>query len=130
MTPNRPHAWQRVGPILLGVALIPWSTSSVAGDPAKHSRAQLRRGEEVAQEQCSACHIVAEKQQYSRLLELPTPSFKSVANRADTTEKSLHRFVTTTHWDLKTIPMTMPNPGLSNADTVAVIRYILSLKGQ
>lgn len=91
------------------------------------SAAQLRRGEEIAQLQCAACHVVSEKQKYPPLLENPAPSFQSIANRPQVSEAQLRHFIATTHWD-QTIPMTMPNPGLSKADTVAVIRYIMSLK--
>jgi mono/diheme cytochrome c family protein len=89
----------------------------------------VRRGEQIAQGQCSACHVVADKQEYPPLLKEPAPSFQSIADRPETSEKTLRQFVATTHWDLKTVPITMPNPELSKADTAAVIRYILSLKG-
>jgi mono/diheme cytochrome c family protein len=92
------------------------------------SNAQVRRGERLAQDQCSACHIVAQNQEYPPLLRDPAPSFQSIANRTDTTDKSLRHFVMTTHWDLKTVPITMPNQDLSKTDASAVIQYILSLK--
>lgn len=113
--------------ILLGAALVPWATK--AADAAASPSPQLRRGEQIAQERCSACHVVAEKQEFPVLLKQPTPSFKSIANRPATSEKSLRQFVATTHWDLNTVPITMPNPELSAAEGAAVIRYILSLKG-
>ena len=98
-----------------------------AGATANPDR-PVGRGEQIAQQQCSACHVVAEKQEFPPLLKEPAPSFKSIANRPDISEKTLRQFVVTTHWDLKTVPITMPNPELSKADTGAVIRYILSLK--
>jgi mono/diheme cytochrome c family protein len=91
--------------------------------------AEVRRGEQIARGQCSACHIVAQHQEYPPLLEQPGPSFQSIADRPDSTEKSLHRFVAATHWDQKSVPFTMPNPELSSQDMRAVIRYILSLRG-
>ncbi len=73
---------------------------------------------------------MAENQDYPPLLEQPTPTFPSIANRPDISEKKLRLFISTTHWDSKTIPLTMPNPELSRTDTAAVIRYILSSKVQ
>lgn len=84
----------------------------------------------MAQLQCAACHVVAAKQRYSPLLEDPAPSFKSIANRPQTSEAALRHFVATTHWDRQRVRVTMPNPGLSKTDIAAVSRYILSLKGR
>lgn len=106
----------------------PLAVSAAQGGDLASS--QVRRGERLAEEQCSACHIVAQNQEYPPLLRNPAPSFQSIANRPATNEKSLRHFVTTTHWDLKTVPVTMPNPELSKADTTAVIRYILSLQSR
>lgn len=112
--------------ILVSAALLPWVAQA---DGSVRSRPQIRRGEEIAQLQCSACHVVAEKQKYPPLLEDPAPSFKSIANRPQVSEAELRHFITTTHWDEKTVPLTMPNPGLTKPDIAAVIRYIVSLKG-
>jgi len=108
-------------------ALVPWAAR--ADDAAASHSAQVRRGEEVAQLQCAACHVVAEKQKYEPLLEDPAPSFHSIANWPKTSEATLRHFVATTHWDRQKLAVTMPNPGLSKSDIVAVSRYILSLKG-
>ena len=113
--------------IVLTAALVPWAAKAAdAASPIS----QLRRGERVAQEQCSACHLVAKKQQFLPLLKAPAPSFQSIADRPQTSETKLRVFLATTHWDLKTVPITMPNPHLSNADGAVVVRYILSLRGR
>ena len=62
------------------------------------------------------------------LLVNPAPSFSDVANRPGTSSHSLERFITATHWDLDKLPMSMPNPRLTKEETVAVARYILSLR--
>ncbi len=121
---------RRISQAVLGTALVAWATAATGADRAARRSAQVRRGEQIAQAQCSACHVVADKQEFSPILKEPAPSFKSIANRPMTSEESLRHFVATTHWDLKTVPLTMPNPELSKADSTAVIRYILSLKGQ
>ncbi len=115
---------------LLGV--LPWSAFEPAPVRAAepHPSAAIKRGEHVARIVCSACHVVANDQEYPPILDVPGPAFAVVANRPATTEKSLRHFITTTHWDLKTLPMTMPNPMLTPEDTRAVALYILSLRSQ
>ncbi len=128
MTSIRTGAGQGLAVMLMLVALAPGVGR--ATDAAASPGSQVRRGEEVAQLQCAACHVVAEKQKYAPLLEDPAPSFESIANRPQTSEAMLRHFVATTHWDQQTVSATMPNPGLSKRDIAAVSRYILSLKGR
>jgi mono/diheme cytochrome c family protein len=111
--------------LLLTTALAPWSMTTSA---AASLSSQVRRGEEVAQLKCSACHVVAEKQKYPPLLEDPAPSFQSIADRPQASNASLQHFLATTHWDRQSVAITMPNPGLSRTDIAAVSRYILSLR--
>jgi hypothetical protein len=42
----------------------------------------------------------------------------------------LRHFVVTTHWDEKTLPLTMPNPELMDPQIADVVAYILSLRTQ
>jgi len=95
---------------------------------AEPSQTSAARGEQLARLICSACHVVAADQEFPPLLRDPAPRFVDIANRPDTTEKSLRHFITTTHWDEKTLPMTMPNPELTEQQTIAVARYIVSLR--
>ncbi len=122
---------------LLGIAL--WllaSAASQAADapgaqsaPVAHARSgAVARGEHIARIICSACHVVAKDQEYPPMLDTPGPSFFDVANRPGTTEASLRHFIITTHWDERTLPMTMPNPMLTAEDTRAVAKYIVSLR--
>jgi mono/diheme cytochrome c family protein len=129
MTSIRISARQLSQAIFLAAALVPWAVTATSADSAAGPSPQVRRGEQIAQERCSACHIVADKQEYPVLLKVPTPSFQSIADRPETSEKKLRQFVATTHWDMKTVPISMPHPELSKAEAAAVIRYILSLKG-
>ncbi len=127
MSSSRTRARRVSQVILVTAALVPWAARlAVAASPS----AQVQRGEVVAQLQCSACHVVAENQKYPPLLENPAPSFQSIANRPQTSEAALRHFVAQTHWDQTTVPLTMPNPGLTKADIAAVVSYILSLKGR
>lgn len=90
----------------------------------------LARGEQIARQVCSACHVVAGDQEFPPLLHSREPSFREIANRPTTTQESIQKFITTTHWDQKTIPMTMPDPMLRPEQAVAVSRYIMSLRRQ
>jgi cytochrome c len=92
------------------------------------SRATIARGEHLARLVCSACHVVAADQEIPPLLQPPAPSFSSIAARPGTTAKSIRHFVMTTHWDMKTLPMTMPDMMIVPEDASAVAAYIMSLK--
>jgi mono/diheme cytochrome c family protein len=108
-------------------ALLGWfSPQSHAGEVAPDP--VIARGEQLARSQCSACHLVANEQQLSPLRKQPTPSFYVIAQRPNTSEKSLRHFIATTHWDMKSAPMTMPDQSLTDDQQTAVARYILSLR--
>lgn len=111
--------------LLLGVGL------GVAAAPAAEaSDRQTEHGREIALKICSACHAVAPAQEFSPLLNPPAPSFAAIANRTESTRASLRHFVATTHWDEKTLPLTMPNPSLTDSQITDVVAYILSLRGK
>ncbi len=95
---------------------------------ARPASASVARGEHIARIICSACHVVAKDQEYPPILDTPGPSFLEIANRPATTQRSLRHFITTTHWDMRALPMTMPNPMLTPEDTRAVASYIVSLR--
>ena len=99
--------------------------TSAAGVPAAP---ELARGEHIARLICSACHVVATDQEFPPLLKDATPAFAEIANRPGVTAESLQRFITTTHWDVDKLPMSMPNPMLTQSQARAVSRYILSLR--
>jgi len=86
------------------------------------------RGREIALGICSACHVVASGQQRAPILNPPATSLLEVANRPSTKPEDLRHFVATTHWDEKTVPVTMPNPALTNEQIADVVQYIMSLR--
>ncbi len=118
-TPNR-----ALFALLCCTALIAYAAAPCAATPP----GPLSRGESVARSLCAACHVVASDQEFSPLLDHPGPSFKEIANRPGTSVASLQKFISTTHWNVDTIPMEMPNPQLGAEDTSAVAHYILSLR--
>lgn len=101
---------------------------AAAASPGQAVGAQVANGRHIALKICSACHLVAASQEFSPLLNPPAPPFDEVANRPDATRASLRHFVETTHWDEKTLPLTMPNPALSSPQIADVVSYILSLR--
>lgn len=101
--------------------------TSAAGVP---NTPQLAHGEHIARLVCSACHVVAADQEYPPLLNKAAPDFAEIANRPGVTSASLRRFITSTHWDVDKLPMSMPNPMLTKAEAQDVARYILSLRNR
>jgi mono/diheme cytochrome c family protein len=85
-------------------------------------------GRRIATTVCASCHVVAKDQDSRPILDPPAPSFESIANRPDAKAADLRRYVLTTHWDEKTIPITMPNPGLTPSQATAVIDYLMTLR--
>jgi mono/diheme cytochrome c family protein len=86
------------------------------------------RGRDIALNICSACHVVASGQQRMPILDPPAASLLDVANRPETKPAGLRHFVATTHWDEKTVPVTMPNPALTEEQIADVVQYIMSLR--
>ena len=75
---------------------------------------------------CAPCHVVATDQEQPPMLDNPAPAFLAIANRPDTTEASLRRFLLTTHRTTSK----MPNPELADYQMNAIVAYLLSLKSQ
>ena len=100
--------------ILIIVTCAAFPTLTLSLEDPHHSA-----GRRVAVEICSHCHQVAEGQ---RAPLSNTPSFTDIANMPSTTALSLKAFLRSRH------KRRMPNFIMSNADTDAVVGYILSLK--
>lgn len=103
------------------------------GAAAAHADPQpdtgLARGEHIARSVCSACHYVADNQEFPPLMNPPAPSFKEIANRSGTTLSGVRHFVTTTHWDPPySLPLKMPDLMLMPGEADDVARYLLSLR--
>ncbi len=119
------NAWKITGAGLaaLGAA---WSLAAFA----EHAGASpaARQGQAIAETICSNCHSVAPDQPATLEVSPAPPSFAEIADDPKTTAQSLRRFIATTHWDARTLPMTMPNPMLLDQDSAQVAAYILSLR--
>lgn len=89
---------------------------------------RIDAGEELALRQCSFCHVVSSDTRYRPLLTHPAPSFQQIADDPNNTASSLRRYITSTHWDEGTTPMTMPNQMLGSEETTDVVSYVLSLR--
>jgi len=123
MTAARFTCMGAVAFVLPGVAL---GGDARAGNPGT----DRSYGEHIARIVCSACHVVAQDQEFPPILDWPTPSFFDVANAPEVSSLNLQRFITRTHWDGQKLPMTMPNPELTPEQSQAVAKYILSLRGR
>jgi mono/diheme cytochrome c family protein len=112
----------------LTVGLGLWALSAGAWADDNGPRQGMERGHQIALKICSACHAVATDQEFSPLLNPPAPPFADIANRTKWTRASLRHFIVATHWDEKTLPLTMPNPQLMDFQVADVVSYILSLR--
>jgi mono/diheme cytochrome c family protein len=87
-------------------------------------------GKQLARIACSGCHVVGSDAESPPVLRDPASRFDEIASRPGSSEKSLQRFITTTHWDGETMPNTMPSPELTKQQVAALSRYIMSLRKQ
>jgi cytochrome c2 len=83
-------------------------------------------GHDLAVHLCTSCHLV-EPGQANPGDHVGGPSFQSVADRPNVTEKSLRRHLRTTHSNAM-IPLAMPNPQLTEDELVKIIAYLISLR--
>ena len=88
---------------------------------------QVAKGRELALMVCSACHIVAPKQELTPILRPPAPPFEVIAMRPRTTAESLSGFLATNH-KAATAKLEMPDPMLVDYQIGEVVSYILSLR--
>ena len=86
------------------------------------------KGRDLARIACSKCHVVASDTEAPAPVYDAAPRFDEIANRRGVSEQSLRRFITTTHWDGETIPITMPRLELTKQQVTSLARYIMSLK--
>jgi mono/diheme cytochrome c family protein len=112
---------------VLGLLCVVFNAMCSADTYASDS-ADVLKGKQLARIACSDCHVVASDSDAPPLRYAPAPRFDVIASRPGTSEKSLQRFITATHWDGETMPMTMPKPDLIKPQVVALSRYIMSLR--
>lgn len=87
-------------------------------------------GKKLAERLCATCHVVAPQQDQAPGRFPPAPAFEEIANRPGIDAGSIERFLETTHWDMKSLPMTMPDFGFTAKDSSDSAAYILSLRRQ
>ena len=112
----------------LFVGVVPAAQTANQLSCAEAGASEIARGKHLAQLLCGACHLVAQDQEFPPYLKQATPSFFEIAARPQTNSSSLRRFLTSTHWDQKSIPMRMPNPLLTEEQTRTLSHYILCLR--
>ena len=121
--------WRAATLALVAARLCALCTPGVSAATAS-TPAEVARGEHIARMICAGCHVVAPDQEFPPLLNQATPTCAEIANRSGVTAESLRRFITTAHWDVDKLPMTMPNPLLTKEQADAVSRCILSRRGR
>jgi mono/diheme cytochrome c family protein len=84
-------------------------------------------GQRLAFSVCAACHVVSPSEAAEPKLQPPAPSFAEIADSPGVTATSLRAFLAIPHATGKT-PPNMPSMLLSDEETTAVVRYILSLR--
>jgi cytochrome c1 len=108
--------------IVLGIVV-------AAGRAAAQQPTDIADGRDLSLQVCTFCHVVATNQQFPPILRPPAPTFRSIANRSNTTAASLSMFLHTPHKDIPT-PADMPNLQLSDEQIGKLVVYMLSLRGQ
>lgn len=83
-------------------------------------------GHDLAQHYCAKCHMI-EPGQTNPPDHVGGPAFQDVADRPATTRKTLEKHLRTTHTNAM-IPLSMPNPELTEDELVKILAYLTSLK--
>lgn len=115
----------------IGVAVVALGAATAA--PVTAYGAELNgdsvaAGRTLAGRVCAVCHVVAPDQKPPPRRFPPAPAFEEIANRPGMDAASLERFLATTHWDMKSLPMSMPEFGLTEKQRSDAAAYIISLR--
>lgn len=107
--------------VIAGFLMLAGISAAAQGRPP---RGEAQAGERLALRVCSACHIVAARQEMP-LVAHNAPSFFAIADRPGTTRQSLAAFLAHPHALAR-----MPFPQLTPRQIADVSAYILSLRGR
>jgi len=94
--------------------------------PAAGAQRSVQLGRQVAEDVCSACHVVSDDQVEPPILNPPAPSFPLIASRKGLTERSIRAFVLDHRRKVRTGDM--PDPMITDAQGIDVSRYLMSLR--
>jgi mono/diheme cytochrome c family protein len=100
--------------LLIATAAVLWAADALAADPL-----DVSRGEALARQWCTDCHVI-DRGNRERLYD-EVPTFSEVAALPSTTEVSLRAFLQTPH-------RRMPNFRLAPPEIAELVAYILDLK--
>ena len=117
----------------VGAAVLAYCLAMTAGANAigaELNSDSVAAGKKLADRLCAVCHVVAPEQDHPPTRFPPAPAFEELANRPGTNASSLERFLASTHWDMKSLPMTMPDFGITAKEQSDAAAYILSLRQQ
>jgi cytochrome c2 len=106
--------------MMKGARLVIAATASLAAaDALAADRLDLSRGESLARQWCTECHVIGRGNKERLYNEVPT--FAEIAALPSTTEVSLRAFLQTPH-------RLMPNFRLAPAEIGELVAYIVDLK--
>jgi cytochrome c1 len=119
-----PIAFGRVA--VLGLSIL---TAGLATGAAAQEPEDVAAGHYLALRLCTFCHVVSPGQQAAPFLNPPAASFRTIANRENTTAASLSAFLHAPH---KTAPTAaeMPDLELSDEQISTLVSFMVSLRGQ
>jgi mono/diheme cytochrome c family protein len=102
-------------------------TATAAEEPG--AAGDVQAGRAVALKICRVCHMVSAGPQRAPVLKPPAPSFDTIANRPGATTESLLAFLKTKHQSVANY-RDMPGLRITDEQSQAVVRYIMSLRKQ
>jgi mono/diheme cytochrome c family protein len=85
-------------------------------------------GWKLAQQNCANCHVVGSDQPYTGTLSLPGPSFRSIAQRLNSSAKEIKASLMKPHGGRELNSWGMPAQKLSEIRMEKVIAYLFSLR--
>ena len=110
----------------IAFVLILGASAGAFGAESRSDKAVIYMGKGLAQSLCSSCHTVS-ADQAAPGQNPASPKFQDIANKSGVSDKSLRDFLRSTqHRQL--MPLSMPNPQLSDDELTKITAYILSLR--
>jgi len=103
--------------------------ASFVGSAWGQQAEDVKEGRRLADLICANCHVVANDQIVSPILQPPAPSFESIAQRSSFNADSVTTFLRTMHRDARQASG-MPNLHLLEYEIKALVVYLASLQKQ
>jgi hypothetical protein len=110
------------------ISLLVMGLAAIAAPRNPPTMADAGAGRDLAFRACTGCHIVSPDQPFAPLIDRtpPPPDFAAIANKPNTTPRSLRRFFAS----LRPVPPPgqMADPYLTQRDLENIIAFIMTLR--